>query len=119
MITRTSAIGTCFLVAIALSACDDGQCSGVYNCPNITNSISPPPDISARITSATGDTCTPTVDASDGSIGIASKTMRPCVVRVTLEGGAVEESMVTFEPRHCCGVTIVGTPFTSTDASTD
>jgi hypothetical protein len=122
MITRTGAIGICSLLAIAaiaLSACDDGPCSGAYNCPAITNSISPPADISAWITSATGDTCTPTVNASDGSIGIASKTMRPCLVRVTLDNGAVEESMVTFEQLHCCGFTVVGTPFTSPDAATD
>jgi hypothetical protein len=119
MITRTTAIAACLLVAIALSACDAGQCSGVYNCPFITHSISPPTDISVRITSAKGDTCTPTVDATDGSIAIASQTMRPCLVRVTLDDGAVEESMVTFEQRPCCGFTVVGTPFTSSDAGTD
>ena len=119
MLTRTRAIGICSLLTIALSACDDGQCSGLYNCPAITTSISAPADISARITSATGDTCTPTVDASGGSIDITSKTMRPCLVRVTLDNGAVEESMVTFEQLHCCGFTVVGTPFTSPDAATD
>ena len=119
MITRSGLFGSCFVVAVALSACDDGPCSGVYSCPAMTNSISPPADISARITSAAGDTCTPTVEASDGSIGIASKTMRPCLVRVTLDDGAVEESMVTFEQLHCCGSTVVGTPFTRADAATD
>ena len=114
MRSRIGTIGVFFLIALGISSCN-GECSGVYHCPNTTMSISLPADISARVRSATGDTCTLTVDASDGSIGITSTTMHPCVVRVVLDDGSIEESTVTFVQLHCCGYTVQGTPFEPAD----
>jgi hypothetical protein len=78
-------------------------------------SIFLPATISARVRSATGDTCTPTIDATSGTIGITSTTMRPCLVRVVLDDGSVEESTVTFVQVRCCGNTVHGTPFEPAD----
>jgi hypothetical protein len=91
------------------------MCAGAHLCPNITSSISLPPDISARIRSATGDTCTPTVDAANGVVNISSTNERPCRVRLQLDDGTVEESDVTFVPLQCCGTTVQGTPFAPVD----
>jgi hypothetical protein len=55
------------------------------------------------------------VDAIDGSIGITSTTMHPCRVRVVLDDGSIEESAVTFSQLHCCGYTVLGTPFEPAD----
>jgi hypothetical protein len=114
MPSRIGSIGLVFLVVVGISSCND-ECSGVYACPNLTMSISLPADISARVRSATGDTCTVTVDGSEGWIGITSTTMHPCLVRVVLDDGSTEESTVTFVPIHCCGYTVQGTPFESAD----
>src|SRR3954451_6263262 len=80
MLSRISTIAVFFLVALEISSCNS-DCSGTYNCPLITMSISVPADISVRVRLATGDTCTPTVDAGGSSIGITSTTMHPCLVR--------------------------------------
>jgi hypothetical protein len=114
MPSRIGTIGVFFLVAVGISSCND-ECSGVYHCPNITMSIFLPADISSRVRSATGDTCKLTVDASDGSIGITSTTMHPCLVRVVLDDGSIEESTVTFVQLHCCGYTVRGTPVEPAD----
>jgi hypothetical protein len=114
MLSRIATIGFFFLVALGISSCN-GECSGTYNCPAITMSISLPADISVRVRSATGDTCTPTVNAGAGSIGITSTTMHPCVVRVVLDDGSIEESTVTFVQLRCCGYTVQGTPLAPAD----
>ena len=114
MLSRIGTIGVLFLVALGISSCN-GECSGTYNCPAIRMSISLPADISVRVRSATGDTCTVTVDASGGSIGITSTTMHQCAVRVVLNDGSIEESTVTFVQLQCCGYTVQGTPFEPAD----
>jgi hypothetical protein len=114
MASKIATIGVSFLVALGISSCND-ECSGVYNCPSITMSIPLPADISARVRSATGDTCTLTVDASAGSLGVTSTSMHPCLVRVVLDDGSVEESTATFVQLHCCGYTVRGTPFEPAD----
>ena len=114
-LSRIGTIGVLFLVALGISSCN-GECSGTYNCPNLTMSISLPADISARVRSATGDTCTLILNASDGSIGVTSTTMHPCVLRVVLDDGSIEESTVTFVQLQCCGYTVQGTPFEPADA---
>jgi hypothetical protein len=108
-------IGASFLFGFAVSGCND-DCSGTYHCPAMTMSIVLPPDISARVRSAAGDTCTPTVDTTFPAIDIASTTRRPCRVTVQLDDGTVEQSDVTFEPLHCCGYTVTSTGFSPADA---
>jgi hypothetical protein len=115
MPSRISTVGVLSLVALGISSCND-ECSGAHACPNITTSIPLAADISARVRSATGDTCTPTVYVSDGSIGIASTTMHPCLVRLVLDDGSIEEGTVTFVQVHCCGYTVQGMPFEPADS---
>jgi hypothetical protein len=55
------------------------------------------------------------VEVSAASIGITSTTMHPCLVRVVLDDGSVEESRVTFAQLHCCGYTVEATPFEPAD----
>ena len=114
MSSRGNAISAGFLVAFAIVGCND-ECSGVYNCPNITTSISLPTDIYARVTSASGDTCTAAVHAGFAELDIASTTKRPCHVSVQLDDGSVETSDVTFVELRCCGTTVRGTPFAPVD----
>jgi hypothetical protein len=104
-----------WLSALALVGCND-DCSGTYHCPALGgSSILVPSDISARVRSASGDTCTPTVDPTSGTVGIDSSSKRPCRVSLVLDDGTVAQSDVTFVPLHCCGVQLQATPFTPAD----
>jgi hypothetical protein len=111
---------TCALLLglCAVSSCSD-HCSGNYNCPAITMSIPVPADISARVRSASGDTCTPTLDTHFPEVDIASSSRRPCRVLLHLDDGTIEESGATFEELPCCGYTVRSTPFESPDAGAD
>jgi len=87
------------------------------NCPNAGSSIPLPSDISARVISAVGDTCTAELNGGAGYVNVYSSGERPCRVTIQLDDGTVRESAVTFTRLGgCCGSldAVSGTPFTMT-----
>ena len=107
-------LGVALLAAI--SGCDGG--ATVCNCPAAISSIALPADISARVTSATGDTCTAVLDAPSALITLTSSGHHPCHVRIQLDDGRSEETTATFTSLGgCCAslFTVQGTAFSPTD----
>ena len=100
----------------AISGCDGGN--QLCNCPAAISSLSLPADISARVTSATGDTCTAILDAPAALITLTSSGHHPCHVRIQLDDGRAEETTATFTPLGgCCAslYTVQGSAFSPTD----
>jgi hypothetical protein len=96
--------------------CND-KCTGTYECPIDGAFITLPSDISARVTSAKGDTCDPQIDTVGNPLRITSVTYKPCHVVVQLDDGTTRSSTVTFQSLDdCCnGHTATATPFEATD----
>ncbi len=97
-------------------SCND-RCSGAYHCLAGVTSITLPSDISARVMSATGDTCDAQTDATPGSIFLTSATHKPCHIEIRLDDGTTRSSTVTFQSLDdCCNdYTATATSFEAVD----
>jgi len=92
------------LSLVGLWGCGIGKCSGIYNCPLGGATIMIPTDISARITSASGDTCQADAEPSTGFIRLTSNALKACHVEVRLDDGTTRLTTVTFHSLDdCCG----------------
>jgi hypothetical protein len=105
------------LVALALSGCGNGNCSGVYNCPAGGGEVLVPANLPASISAVSADPpCYialvgpyaegPVPVNVMGSIG-AGDTVT-CTVHAQLSDGSRMAAALSFRALPCCGTAAAG-----------